>query len=147
MNRILCATLPILLAAALAAPAASNDFDGNHASDSGFYRPDDGSWIFMLMGINNNNNGFQYGGASFGYAGTLPVTGDFDGDGRCDIGCYDYTSGQWFFSASVAGFSQTQFGYSGTLPVTGDFDGDGRDDFGVYDLSSGDWYLNQSSNG
>ena len=66
------------------------------------------------------------GKTQFGYAGTIPVVGDFDGDGRDDIGCYHPPSGNWYVLKSTEGFWQTQFGYAGTIPIVGDFDGDGR---------------------
>ena len=72
------------------------------------------------------------GRRQFGYAGTIPVVGDFDGDGRDDIGCYYPPGGNWYVFKSTEGFWQTQFGYAGTEPVVGDFDGDGGSDIGCY---------------
>jgi hypothetical protein len=83
----------------------------------------------------------------FGFANTLPVTGDFDGDGTTDFGCYDPSMGNWYFQMSTEGFTNAQFGYPGTLPLSGDFDGDGKDDYGCYADDTGAWFFMMSSNG
>jgi len=51
--------------------------------------------------------------------GTIPVVGDFDGDGRDDIGVYYPTGGNWYLFKSAQGFSQTQFGFEATIPLGG----------------------------
>ena len=56
---------------------------------------------------------------TFGYGGTEPVVGDYDGDGRSDIGCYYPADGLWYVMKSSAGFWETQFGYGGTIPLGG----------------------------
>jgi len=135
------------------------DFDGDGIADYGCYdaagipgAASPGSWYFMM-----SQAGFQT--KTFGYAGSVPVVGDFDGDKIVDYGCYDAKgvgapAGSWYFMQTSAGFKTATFGYNGTVPVTGDFDGDGKDDYGCYDaagipgsVSPGTWYLNRSSAG
>jgi hypothetical protein len=59
----------------------------------------------------------------FGYPGTVPVIGDFDGDGRDDYGCYDaignygQPQGSWYFMMSTDGFHTRTFGFGGTVPI------------------------------
>ena len=87
--------------------------------------------------------------------GMTPVTGDFDGDGREDVGGYRAVDGQWYFKKSRDGFdASVRFGYAGTVPVVGDFDGDGIDDIGCYDAAGipglvhhGAWYFLLSTRG
>ncbi len=143
-------------------PTARTDFDGDGISDYGCYDAagipgvvGQGQWYFM-----KSSEGFD-GSTRFGYPGTLPVVGDFDGDGRHDYGCYDpsgipgvVTPGSWYFMMSTAGFAVNTFGYAGTVPVVGDFDGDGADDYGCYDASGipglaspGSWYFMMSTGG
>jgi len=138
------------------------DFDGDRIDDYGCYDAygipgvvDPGSWYFMT-----SSNGFFV--SVFGYGGTVPVVGDFDGDGVDDFGCYDATGipgivapGQWYFMKSTDGFdASVSFGYAGTVPVVGDFDGDGIDDYGCYDaagipgvVNAGQWYFMKTTDG
>ena len=101
------------------------DFDGDGMSDYGVYDAAGipglalpGSWYFM-----RSTAGFAT--SEFGYAGALPVVGDFDGDGISDYGIYDelgsygQPEGSWYFMRSTAGYSDTVFGYSGAVPVSG----------------------------
>ena len=138
------------------------DFDGDGIADYGCYDAagipglaSSGSWYFMT-----SSNGFMV--ATFGYHGTMPVVGDFDGDKIDDYGCYDpdgipglVIPGQWYFMKSTEGFdASVSFGYAGTVPVVGDYDGDGKDDYGCYDAagipglaSPGSWYFMKSRDG
>ncbi len=98
------------------------DFDGDGADDIGVYDADGfpgwakpGSWYFM-----QSTDGFRT--ETFGYAGTVPFVGDFDGDGKADFGCYDAAgnygapAGSWYFMQSIDGFRTETFGYAGTVP-------------------------------
>jgi len=144
------------------APLARNDLDGDGVSDFGCYDAagipgavSPGQWFFMRSRL-----GFD-GNTRFGYRGTVPLMGDFDGDGKADFGCYDASGipgvvaqGSWYFMKSTVGFRTAQFGYHGTVPIVGDFDGDGKDDFGCYDavgipgaVPAGSWYLMMSRAG
>ena len=108
--------------------------------DIGCYYPPGGNWYMM-----QSSAGFKT--TQFGYDGTVPVVGDFNGDGIDDIGCYYAPGGNWYMMHSTAGFKTAQFGYGGTVPVVGDFDGDGIDDIGCYYAPGGNWYMMQSSAG
>jgi hypothetical protein len=138
------------------------DFDGDGTDDFGCYDPagltsggavlaPPGSWYIM-----QSTDGFRT--ETFGYAGTIPIVGDFDGDGKSDFGCYDPAGltaggvvlappGSWYIMQSTGGFRTETFGYAGTIPVVGDFDGDGRSDFGCYYPAGGNWYVMQSTEG
>ena len=138
------------------------DFDGDGNADFGCYDAaglfiggqwlaQPGSWYIM-----QSTAGFRT--ETFGYGGTVPVVGDFDGDGSADFGCYDAAGlnaggiwlaqpGSWYIMQSTAGFRTEEFGYHGTTPVVGDYDGDGIDDFGCYDPDLFRWYIMQSTDG
>ncbi len=68
----------------------------------------------------------------------LPVTGDWDGDGKDTAGLYRRDTGQFFLKNEnregaenlVAVFGS---GLSKGVPIAGDWDGDGLDTLGVYD--------------
>jgi len=62
----------------------------------------------------------------------LPVAGDWDGDGRDDVGLYWPSLALFVLDTPGVVFS-FELGSAGVLPVAGDWDGDGRDGVGVYD--------------
>ncbi|MDD4735471.1 MAG: hypothetical protein PHP44_05140 [Kiritimatiellae bacterium] len=80
-------------------------------------------------------------------AGTVPIVGDFDGDGRAGYGVYYAPSGYWQIQRTRAGKWENNFGFSGTVPITGDFDGDEKLDFGCYFPLTGGWYIYKSREG
>ncbi|MER6850435.1 FG-GAP-like repeat-containing protein, partial [Streptomyces flaveolus] len=96
-------------------------------------------------------------GGSWSWAGSKPVSGDYDGDGRTDVGVlYDYgaradgggnRTGLWTFRSTGSGFAKPvkvwdsvdggSWSWAGSKPVSGDYDGDGRTDVGVlYDYGA-----------
>jgi hypothetical protein len=78
-----------------------------------------------------------------------PVVGDFDGDGRDNIGYY--RDGLWYSSGYVnygVQLSQSfQWGMAGDIPVPDDYDGDRQTDYAVFRPSTGVWWVNLSSGG
>ena len=54
---------------------------------------------------------------TFGYAGTVPIVGDFDGDGRDDFGCHYAPGGNWYVYRSSEGLYTTVFGHAGTIAL------------------------------
>jgi M6 family metalloprotease-like protein len=74
------------------------------------------------------------------------LIGDFDGDGKTDVGVYHSASGLWFIKPS-SGAADYYVGYGapGYDSVLGDFDGDGKTDIAVYHSASGLWFIKPSS--
>jgi hypothetical protein len=71
----------------------------------------------------------------FGIPDAIPVTGDWNGDGRTDIGLY--YKGEWFLDLNGNGKWDSEdlwakLGSEADRPVTGDWDGDGKDDIGIF---------------
>ena len=140
-------------------PIAGN-FDGNAANGDEIGLFDGATWYFDTTGDNLLDT--TVGGGLRG----LPITGDFDGDGRVDLGTHIASSNAFFFSLSGSGGSLAggnsnttdtfAFGFPGVLerPFSGgDFNLDGIDDFGLttpsQDGTDGEleWYIVVSDHG
>ncbi|MET9359208.1 trypsin-like serine protease [Streptomyces sp. NPDC006617] len=148
----------------------AGDFDGDGRSDIGVLydngaRPDGTGNRTALWTFTNTGAGFaepvrvwdSLDGGSWTWSRSQPVVGDFDGDGRDDVGVlYDNgaradgggsrttlwtlkSTGSGFAKPVVAWDSATGGSWAGdkSKPVAGDFDGDGRGDVGVlYDYGA-----------
>ena len=71
----------------------------------------------------------------FGLRDGYPVAGDFNGDGKSEVGFFK--DGHWFIDLNGngvwdAGDLWARLGRRGDRPVTGDWDGDGKTDIGIY---------------
>jgi len=70
-----------------------------------------------------------------GHEDGIPVAGDFDGDGRDELGIF--VDGQWFIDLNGNGKWDSEdlwigLGSRGDQPVVGDWDGDGKSDIGIF---------------
>lgn len=77
---------------------------------------------------------------TFGTPGTVPLMGDWDGDGFDTVGVYDQASATVDLrNENTAGPADITYtiGQSGDVPVAGDFDGDGIDTVAVFRPSDG----------
>jgi hypothetical protein len=91
----------------------------------------------------------------FGSSGDIPVAGDWDGDGKADIGVYrsgTAANQQGYFyyrpsSQPTVNFIPYPWGIAADKPVVADFDGDGKADPAVFRPSNGAWYIQRSRDG
>ncbi len=71
----------------------------------------------------------------------LGVTGDWNGDGRTDLGVFDQATATYTLrlvdADGLAWFAYVPYGASGDLPVVGDWDGNGKTDLGAWDPGTG----------
>ena len=106
----------------------TGDWNGDGVTQVGLYRPSTGQWFL------DRNGDRSWDGcrrdlciSSFGTAGDLPVTGDWNGAGRSKIGLFRPRTGEWLLDLN--GNNQwdgcgidlclTDFGDVGDIPVAG----------------------------
>lgn len=113
-----------------------NDFDGDGCSDLAVVDPQRGAWfIRSLAGVLLAWND------SWGYADVSTLTGDYDGDRKCDQAVFD--GGAWFiksWTGPVIAWN-APWGWRGARPLAGDYSGDGRADLCAFDPGSGRWFI------
>ena len=125
--------------------AVSEDFDGDNKADHAIYRPSTSTfWIRR----STDGSTLNIGPLNIGPLAGTPIVGDWDGDGRGDVGSFN--NGTWRFIRSGTGWAASivvGWGQADDRAVHGDYDGDGRDDLAVYRPSNGTWYIANTNGG
>lgn len=80
---------------------------------------------------------------TFGTSADEPVLGDWDGDGRTDLGVRRPETSQ-FMLRTLGGLVRVDYGLPADKPVAGDWDGDGVDQVGVFRPLTRTFYLLQA---
>lgn len=109
---------------------------------------DSGRRVFELR--NSNTAGVANRSVRFGPEGSLPIVGDFDGDGIDTVGVYLPARGEFLQRDSNSeGPAARRFRFGGIReefrPITGNWDGRGGDSVGVYSARLGRFYLRNSN--
>jgi hypothetical protein len=122
-------------------PSVTGDYDGDGKADPAVFRCPTGSagqcFFYFRGSLNNPSNNITFVPWGLGVAGgtTLPVAGDFDGDGKLDFCVRVNASGSGVFyilRSSDFGFEALQWGLSSDFVIPrADFDGDGKTDIAV----------------
>ena len=107
----------------------------NAMAETGVYRPS--AHTFYLK--NGTAVSWTTTAINWGTSTDLPVTGDWNGDGRTDVGVYRPSAHTFYLKNGTT--TAINWGASTDLPVTGDWNGDGRTDVGVYRPSAHTFYL------
>jgi protocatechuate 3,4-dioxygenase beta subunit len=94
-----------------------------------------GNWLLSTENLSQISMKPKTELVQFGKEGAIPVVGDFDGDGKDELGLY--VAGEWYIDASGnRRWGQddmwAMLGNENDFPLVGDWDGDGKDDIGVY---------------
>jgi len=132
----------------------TGDWNGDGTTKIGVFRPSIGWWF-----LDYNGNGLWDGCSidrcyNFGISEDTPVTGDWNGDGKTEIGVYRKSIGWWFLDYNAEGTWSGcstdrcfNFGISEDTPVTGDWNGDGKTEIGVFRPSIGWWFVDVNGDG
>lgn len=152
----------------------AGNFDGSSSDDVGVVRSVPGGWQWYLAYASADpatpfpTNGVVTHSASFSFGspGDVPIAGDFNGDGRSDIGVVRNEVGgfkRWYIVYAQAGANPFpnnistvptpsvtyDFGLHADKPVVGDWDNNGNDNLGVVrnDANNALWLLDTSFGG
>jgi hypothetical protein len=123
------------------------DYDGDGIADPAVYRRSGAtasaaaSWYGRLSSVGFATKPLGLG-AGFG-SGDRPVPGDYDGDGKADIGVYRPSDGTWRIWPNGS-LEVLPWGIEGDIPEPGDYDGDGKLDIAVHRPSNGFWFIRNS---
>jgi hypothetical protein len=125
------------------------DFNGNGCDTVSLFRPAQHR-IYVINDLGQDGAGL--GAAdfyfTFGNAGDVPFTGDFDGDGADEVAMHRGSTGQMLLKWELAGGaadSTFSYGATGDIPFAGDWNGDGTDTVAVFRPSSNNWYIPQAN--
>jgi hypothetical protein len=129
------------------------DFDGDGKDDLGFFEP--GNTAFYVA--RSTGSGFD-GGQVWSNPGMFGTNkdnffvGDFDNDGRMDLGYFEsgnnsfavsLSTGKAFATGSIW-VNSNWFGHSAGRYYVGDYDGDGKDDLGFFEPGNNTFYVARS---
>lgn len=115
---------------------------GRGASSVGLVDPDSGR-VVLCDDIVTRSPARRFSFGPF-RQGSLPIAGDWDGDGLAGVGLYSPSIATFRLRNGSDGFighRSVVFGPTGGRPVAGDWSGSGRDGIGLYDPTSGIFFL------
>lgn len=135
----------------------SGDYDGDGKTDLAVVDKANGLWYIISSKTGQflkNAKGEQIWGWKYNNmnSSSIPLSGDYDGDGKADIGFVNPSTGKWYIKASSTGkdfvfgtetFNGWQWNNmnSSHIPVEGDFDGDGKTNLAIYNKNNGAWSI------
>lgn len=129
--------------------AVPSDYDGDGRADFGTFTPSTGNGATYQLDL--DRNGFADTNYLWRFlpSTSVPVPGDYDGDGRTDPAVYNTATGQWIvdLAHSSSGAPIATLGVSGDIPMPADYNRDGRTDLAVFRPSTGQWFIDTDLNG
>ncbi|MGA1875568.1 MAG: hypothetical protein ACMUIA_08160 [bacterium] len=134
----------------------AGDWNGDGKDDIGvfrkYYSHEEGHTAFYWR-INSGHNSIEFPPIEFGNKESIPVTGDWNGNGYDTIGVFDPLKGKFVLDFNHNGIANKSLFLraQGSTPIAGDWDGDGDDDIGIFkideDEEAGTFYLDMDLTG
>ncbi len=124
---------------------SAGDFTGDGKDDIATFTRANGADVFVSASDGTKFTGTsQLWHDSFGLTSEIPLSGDFNGDGKVDVATFTRGSLGDVYVALSDGSKFTgngvkwhdNFAYNAEVPAVGDFNGDGKDDIAVFTLGA-----------
>jgi hypothetical protein len=127
------------------------DFNGDGKADMAILNQQGAVWVGLSSGTGFDAPGGGQWTVFEAPWGGMPLSGDFNGDGKTDLAVFT-PENQWkvnlssgaSFDAPGSGTWTSAAGLWGELPTVGDFNGDGKTDIAILNANS-EWWLGLSS--
>ena len=116
-----------------------SDYNGDGTDDLAVFEESSGKWMVASIaspGDVQPSKVYNILEEKFGKANDVPVTGDYNGDGKADLAYYRPQTGIWRVDGK---FKIKKFGRENDIPVPGDYNGDGTTDAALYRPETGEW--------
>lgn len=136
----------------------SGDWDGDGIDTPGIFRPSTGQFTLTNSTATNPSFTAFVTIAAFGTAGDLPISGDWDGNGKDSVAVYRPSTGETFFTNADLSFMARNpvvktpgidfiafLGIAEDLPFAGDWNGDGKDSLGLFRPSTTEFILSDDN--
>lgn len=140
LSNPLASQVDVMSPSVVVKPQLAGDVDGNGVSDLINFDPGTGKWT-VSSAQSGTLTPQQTWLTGFGSAGYGPILGDWNADGRVDIGIY--SNGNWRFALSTgSNFTANAiapFTFGNGQAIAGDFNGDGINDLGTF--KDGTWQV------
>jgi hypothetical protein len=132
----------------------AGDYNGDGWVDLTVFRPSTGQWIgaydspFGLGSWSQWRSGPTSFTTNWGANGDIPLSADWDADGKIDLTVFRPSNGTWYGLLSSNGAAlSAAWGAYGDAPVPADYDGDGKADAAVWRPSNSTYYVSLSGGG
>jgi hypothetical protein len=103
------------------------NFNGRGGAEVAVFRRSAGVGVFRIR-----REGREPLRIPLGYSADTPLVGDWNGDGRSDLGVRTSASKEFVLRRSDGSKTRVSYGWRSDIPVTGDWDGDGDTQIGVW---------------
>jgi len=130
------------------------DWDGDGKDETGLFRPNGNRFYLDVDGdrIFDQTQGDRL--HAMGAPNDLPLVGDWNGDGKDEIGLFRPNGNRFYLDVNGNGVIDTfngdvqyAMGSAGDLPLVGDWNGDGYDEIGVFHGQTNNFYLDKDGDG
>jgi PKD repeat protein len=132
----------------------SGDWNADGRTEIGVFRNSTDQFYLDYTGNGTWNGALFDQQYTFGLSGDIPISGDWNADGRTEIGVFRNSTHQFYLDYNGNGAwngalfdQQYTFGLSGDIPISGDWNADRRTEIGVFRPSNHVFYLDYNGNG